>query len=293
MSDTDVDRTIANALASMAPPAPESGDAWRLIERRVRVRRRAARLAVVVAATGALIAAGLGVVVFGHTGAGTTVRTGAPPPTARSMTTPLTSAPPTPSTTPRAGPPPAATTPNSSARVDPAAALDALVKRHGASHASSGVIRTSNGELAAVSYNVAPPNGGTTPHVTILTFDGSTWVKVTDVALDLGGMVLPLASNATPITVVHLTGSATPDFAVIVNYNDGPAAAIISRARGSWRPLLFSGGPHGGDEIINPTFTATAVAERANTCTPSCAAGNYVTTVYQYSQQTGTMVAGG
>jgi hypothetical protein len=292
MSDTDIDRAITNALASMGPPAPESGPAWRLVERRVRVRRRLARLAVVAAAAVACIAAGLGVAVLGNAGAGTTVRTGGPPSTAPPPRARSTKAPSTPPTTRRPELAPVGPTATTTARVDPAAALDVLVKSHGASHASSGVIQTSIGVLAAVSYNVGTANAGTTPHVTILSFDGSTWVKVTDIALDLGGLVLPPASNATPITVVHFTGSAAPDFAVVVNYNDGPAAAIVSLASGAWRPLIFTGGPHGGDEIINPTFTATAVAERANTCTPSCAAGNYVTTVYRYSQQTGTMVAG-
>jgi len=60
----------------------------------------------------------------------------------------------------------------------------------------------------------------------------------------------------------------------------------------SWAgPLTFSGGPQGGDEIINPTFNATSVTERSNTCTPTCAAGNYVTTTYRYSTQTGQMIA--
>jgi len=177
------------------------------------------------------------------------------------------------------------------ARPAPAAALDVLVKGYGPSHATSGVTQTSRGDLAAVSYNAATPTAGTYPHVAIFDFVGTAWVKVTDITLDIGGEVLPPADNATPITVVHLTASDTPDFAVVVNYNDGPAAGIISRIDGSWHPLTFSGGRHGGDEVFNPTFNATSVTERANTCTPSCAAGNYVTTTYRYSPQTGRMVA--
>jgi len=201
--------------------------------------------------------------------------------------TPLTTGPTTPLTAP---------TRQSSttvARPDPAATLDALVNSFGPFHATSGVVQTSSGDLAGVSYNVATATAGTRPHVAIFAFVGSTWTKVTDLTLDIGGEVLPATTKATPITVVHLTGSDTPDFAVIVNYNDGPAAAIISRADGSWHALTFSGGPHGGDEIINPTFTATSVTERSNTCTPDCAAGTYITTTYRFSPQTGRMVAVG
>jgi hypothetical protein len=247
----------------------------------------------VLAAAGVVIVAGFGITLFGNSGGGTRVSAGEParlgPATFYAPHTPLS----TPSTRLRPEALPQGPSSTTIARADPTAALDQLVRSYGKDYASSGVIQTPTGNLAAVSYNAATPASGTNPHVTIFAFDGSAWIKITDITLDLGGTVFPPNSNATPITTVHLSGSPTPDFAVIVNYNDGPAAAIISRAGGSWHPLTFSGGPHGGDEIINPTFTAAAVTERANTCTPTCAAGNYTTTSYRYSPQSRRMVAVG
>ena len=174
---------------------------------------------------------------------------------------------------------------------DPAPALEVVVRPYGPAHASSGVVDTAAGAVAAVSYNVATPAAGTNPHVAVYSFTSGAWSKVADITLDVGGQVLPAPSTETPVTVVHLTGSVSPDFAVTVNYNDGPAAAIISQVGGTWHALTFSGGHHGGDEIVNPTFAAGSVSERFNTCTPDCAAGTFVTTTYRYSAGTGQMAA--
>ena len=193
-----------------------------------------------------------------------------------------------PFTTASSGPSTSATT-----AVDRVTALNELADRYGTVHATSAVAHSPSGDFAAVSYNVASPGAGTHPHVAIYAFAGGAWTTATDITLDIGGEVLPPPSNATPITLVHLTGGEAPDFAVVVDYNDGPAAAIISRTSGSWHALAFSGGRHGGDEIHNPSFTDTAVVERVNTCTPECASGNYVTTTYRYSPGTGRMEAVG
>ena len=166
--------------------------------------------------------------------------------------------------------------------------------RPAAEHANTGVIGTPNGDIAAVSFNSSPPAGGTQPVVQILAFQGGGWTKVATVTLDLGGVVQSPVTNTTPISATHLTGSATPDFAVIVSYNDGPTGAIISDVGGTWHALTFTGGPHSGgnDEIINPTFTSAGATERFNTCTPDCAAGRYTTVAYRYAPQTGEMTAG-
>jgi hypothetical protein len=237
------------------------------------VERRARRVVALAAAAGVVIVAGFSLSSSRNTRRGTTHSAGGP-----AQSEPATGG------ALRQGP---AST--SAARIDPGAAWDQLARGYGREYATSGVIQTTTGNVAAVSYNICCNN----PHVTILSFDGSAWIKVTDITLDIGGAVLAPSTRATPITAVHLSGSPTPDFAVIVNYNDGPAAAIISRVSGSWQPLTFSGGPHGGNEIINPTFTLTEVTERSNTCTPNCAAGHYATTSYRYSPHTGHMAAVG
>ena len=176
---------------------------------------------------------------------------------------------------------------------DPAVAFRQLAAGLPLEHANTGVIGTPNGDIAAVSFNVRPSAGGTQPVVQILAFQGGGWTKVATVTLDVGGVVQSPVTNTTPISATHLTGSATPDFAVIVSYNDGPAGAIVSDVGGTWHALAFTGGPHSGgnDEITDPTFTSTGVTERFNTCTPDCAAGSYSTVTYRYAPQTGKMTA--
>ncbi|HVB26306.1 MAG TPA: hypothetical protein VNE21_00160 [Mycobacteriales bacterium] len=180
-----------------------------------------------------------------------------------------------------------AVTPN-----DAVAAFRRLVAGLAAEHANTGVIATANGDIAAVSFNTTSAGGGTELAVQILAFQGGGWTKTATITLGIGGVVQAPATNTTPIIAMNITDSATPDFAVAVSYNDGPAAAIISSVGGTWHALTFTGGPHpGADEIINPTFTPNGVTERYTTCTPTCAAGTYITVEYRYTPGTAQMTA--
>ena len=79
--------------------------------------------------------------------------------------------------------------------------------------------------------------------------------------------------------------------AVIVNYNAGPALALISRVGGSWRPVIFSApGRSAVDEILNPTLGPTVIGSDLNTCVPDCASGTMQHLTYRYSPTSGTMI---
>lgn len=264
---TDLDDRIRHAVSRIAASAPEPPPLPNLPpERARRGRVRRVPRSTMVATGFVLIVLVAGIVAIARQGSGrqVKVRLGNVPP----------SAPATP--------------------VDPVAAFNHLREDFPIPNVTSGVVTTAQGDYAAVSYNLAVAGQGTHPIVMVFAFDGAAWAKVATITLDLGGVVDPGYGIATPITVVHVTGTVTPDFAVVVNYNSGNAGAIISDIGGTWHPLTFTGGPgavRGGDEIDSPVFTGTAVTETYNDCTPDCAGGTNETITYRYSPATGQMEA--
>jgi hypothetical protein len=171
------------------------------------------------------------------------------------------------------------------------AEIAAFTGAHGPEYAAAGPVESNGGIYAAISYNVATPNQGTNPHVAILSFDGTRWAPATDLTLDIGGMVLAPSTRATPIAVEHYTAASTPDFAVMVNYNAGPAVALISGAGGTWHRVTFSApGRAAVDEVLNPTLGPSTVSSVVNTCVPDCAAGRMQRFTYHYSVTSGTMI---
>jgi len=103
--------------------------------------------------------------------------------------------------------------------------------------------------------------------------------------------VLAPGTQATPITIERYTATSTPDFAVIVNYNPGPALALVSGAGGTWHAVMFSApGRATVDEVFNPTLGPSTIGSEVNLCVPDCAAGRMQHITYRYSVTSGTMI---
>jgi hypothetical protein len=252
-------------------------------------RRRLCAVVVFAALVGAASVTGTVALRGGRSGTAKVLQTPTPAPTPAST-------PPTTPIAPTSTVPATSVAPTTAPAADQAAALlpeeiAAYTAAHGPDYAAAGPAASSGGTYAAVSYNVATPNQGTYPHVAILSFDGTRWSEVTDLTLHIGGAVLAPSTRATPITVERYTAPSTPDFAVIVNYNAGPALALISRAGGTWHRVMFSApGRPTVDEVLNPTLGSSSIGSDVNTCVPDCAAGRTEHLTYRYSMTSGTMI---
>jgi len=291
MPDTLREQLQRSVHADAHPPV----DAIMARGDRLTRRRRVLATALVVGAVGAASVTGLVALSGGRSGTAKLVQTPAsePPP---ASTAPAPSAAPSTSVAPTSTVPVTSVPPTTIASAARAAALlpaetAAYAAAHGPDYAAAGPVASAGGTYAAISYNVATPNQGTHPHVAILSFDGTRWTQVTDLTLDIGGVVLAPGTNATPIEVEHYSTSATPDFAVFVNYNAGPSLALISAAGGTWHPVMFSApGRAPVDEVLNPTLGPSTVGSEVNLCVPYCAAGRMQRITYRYSVTSGMMI---
>jgi len=173
--------------------------------------------------------------------------------------------------------------------------LAQFAAQHGAQVNRSLVQITASGIFAAVSFNVRSQS--THPHVDIVRYapteklpvGKASWNVVTDITLDIGGIVEP---GTTAISAVHLTGTVLPDFAVTVNYNAGNATALIAHTSDHWHALSFRVGKAAlVDEVINATIGANTITEAIDNCVPDCAHGSTIHHTYRYNPSTDAMTA--
>ena len=245
------------------------------------MRGRAAGAASTVALAGALAGCGASV----HTGA---PASSASTTTASSTTLAVTSTS-APSTTAAAATTSQAPSTTAASRQG---ALDAVVAGYGGRYAASPFSGQDRQQFVAVSHQVPLTGGGSQVEVDVYSWTGTALQRQAAVALGSDGStgLLALASQGyTPITVVAVTGAATPDFAVTTNSASAFITSIVSDATCTWRavPFVTSRGTVVG--VPQATINGQTVQARFDDCTPNCAQGTIKTVSFTY--QGGRMVA--
>ena len=153
----------------------------------------------------------------------------------------------------------------------------------GSQYATSGAVAGAQGFVAAVSYDV-----GAMGRINVYRFTGSTWATVATLgaADDLDAM-----TPGAPITAVHLTHGADPDFYVRLSGADHTGAVVVSDFSGPWHLVSVDHGSS-GPELIDSTLTPDGVTESRNDCNPDCADGTSTTTSYTFNATSGIFVPG-
>lgn len=172
------------------------------------------------------------------------------------------------------------------------AALSSVVAAYHGTYAVSPVAGQDRQQLVAVDHEVPGAAGGDDVRVDVYAWTGAALVRQAAVTLgDDGstGLLLPAAQAATPITVVGVTGAATPDFAVTTAGASAVITSLVSDATGTWRavPFVTPQGVQVG--VASATIRGRSVLATFDDCSPNCAQGGTRTVTFSYSG--GRMVA--
>jgi hypothetical protein len=176
----------------------------------------------------------------------------------------------------------------------PTRALEALVATFGPAHAVSPFAGQGHRQLVAVDREAPAAAGGSQVIVGVYAWDGTALQSQASVPLGQDGttgLLLPASEGETPITVVELTGSAEPDFAVTTASAGADIITIVSDQTGTWRAVPFDtpSGPALG--VPSAVISGRTVRATFDSCTPTCAQGGAQTVTFAY--QGGSFVAQG
>ncbi len=201
--------------------------------------------------------------------------------TAASTTVPATTVPGT--TVPAATAVPGAT---ASPVPTPQQALNAIVTTLGPTYAVSPIAGQDKSMFVAIDHPAAQAGGGSTIVVDIYQYVGARWLPQASVPLGADGstgLLLPARQDTTPITVVAVTGSAEPDYAVTTASASSLITTIVSDQTGKWQAVPFDAPTGTVTGVPDATLQQSTITATFNSCTPTCATGasRRVTFTYQ------------
>lgn len=178
----------------------------------------------------------------------------------------------------------------------PQQALNAIVAELGPVYAVSPIAGQDRQQYVAVDHQATQSGGGAQVVVDVYLYTDSSWVLQATVPLGADGstgLLQPASQNQTPISVVAVTGAATPDFAVTTTGASTLITTIVSDQTGTWRAVPFAG-PNGTlIGVPSATITGATVTGVYNSCQPNCAQGSEQRVAYTYRSGTFVPVEGG
>jgi hypothetical protein len=138
--------------------------------------------------------------------------------------------------------------------------------------------------------------------VQVLSYAAGTWSVVAALGPDLGAPVQPLDNRhvlaldpGTPVSVADVTGDGRPDFLVLLSAASATPGVVVSQDGGTWRYVPNRQGSSPASDVLfdDPRFQDGRLVSTYDDCVPDCASGQSVPIVWTYERSSGEFRAPG